>query len=61
VAEFEAIAEFKQVKINVVQEDQLTVQMDGALANIVVSNLLRNALFHNKLGGEVNIHITNKG
>lgn len=61
VAEFEAIAEFKQVKINVVQEDQLSVQMDGALANIVVSNLLRNALFHNKLGGEVSIHITNKG
>ncbi|APU95402.1 two-component sensor histidine kinase [Sphingobacterium sp. B29] len=60
VAEFEAITEFKQVKINVVQEDQLTVQMDGALANIVVSNLLRNALFHNRLGGEVNIHITNK-
>jgi signal transduction histidine kinase len=60
VAEFEAIAEFKQVKIHVVQEDQLSVQMDGALANIVVSNLLRNALFHNKLGGEVNIHITNK-
>ncbi len=60
VAEFEAIAEFKQVKINVVQEDQLTVQMDGALANIVVSNLLRNALFHNRLGGEVNIHIMNK-
>ncbi|MNJ96902.1 Sensor protein DivL [compost metagenome] len=61
VAEFETIAEFKQVKINVVQEDQLGVQMDGALANIVVSNLLRNALFHNKLGGVVNIHITNKG
>lgn len=61
VAEFEAIAEFKQVKINVVQEDQLSVQMDSALANIVVSNLLRNALFHNKLGGEVNIRITNKG
>lgn len=60
VAEFETIAEFKQVKINVVQEDQLGVQMDGALANIVVSNLLRNALFHNRLGGEVNIHITNK-
>lgn len=60
VAEFEAIAEFKQVKINVVQEDQLTVQMDGALANIVVSNLLRNALFHNRVGGEVNIHIMNK-
>lgn len=60
VTEFETIAEFKQVKINVVQEDQLGVQMDGALANIVVSNLLRNALFHNRLGGEVNIHITNK-
>ncbi|MGF7024312.1 sensor histidine kinase [Sphingobacterium sp. HSC-15S19] len=61
VTEFEAIAEFKQIKINVVQEDQLSVQMDSALANIVVSNLLRNALFHNRLGGEVSIHITNKG
>ncbi|KKO91207.1 MULTISPECIES: sensor histidine kinase [Sphingobacterium] len=61
VAELEAIAAFKKVSINVVQEDQLNVQMDSALANIVVSNLLRNALFHNKLGGEVNIRITNKG
>ncbi len=61
VAELEAIAAFKKVSINVVQEDQLSVQMDSALANIVVSNLLRNALFHNKLGGEVNIRITNKG
>lgn len=58
VAEFEDIAEFKQVEINVVQVDQLHVQMDSALANIVVSNLLRNALFHNKAGGEVNISIT---
>lgn len=61
VAELEAIAAFKKVSINVVQEDRLSVQMDSALANIVVSNLLRNALFHNKLGGEVNIRITNKG
>ncbi|WP_312742717.1 sensor histidine kinase [Sphingobacterium multivorum] len=61
VVELEAIAAFKKVSINVVQEDRLSVQMDSALANIVVSNLLRNALFHNKLGGEVNIRITNKG
>ncbi|MDF2849946.1 MAG: two-component sensor histidine kinase [Sphingobacterium multivorum] len=61
VVELEAIAAFKKVSINVVQEDQLSVQMDSALANIVVSNLLRNALFHNKLRGEVNIRITNKG
>lgn len=60
MAEFEDIAEFKQIKMKLVQKDQLHVHMDGALANIVVSNLLRNALFHNGEGGEVNIDITNK-
>jgi len=56
--ELEDIAAFKNIKINVRQQDELKVRLDSALANIVVSNLIRNALFHNMDGGEVNIAIT---
>ncbi len=60
VVEFEDLAAFKRVKISVVQEGQLRVQMDNSLANIVVSNLLRNALFHNREDGEVKINMTGR-
>jgi len=56
--ELEDIAAFKNIRINVGQQDELNVRLDSALANIIVSNLIRNALFHNRDGGEVNIVIT---
>lgn len=56
--ELEDVAAFKNIRINVGQQDELNVRLDSALANIIVSNLIRNALFHNMEGGEVNIAIT---
>ncbi|MDR2275216.1 MAG: HAMP domain-containing histidine kinase [Sphingobacterium sp.] len=58
VDELEDIAAFKHIKINVVLEQELSVRLDSALANIIVSNLIRNALFHNMEGGEVTIAVT---
>lgn len=55
------IADFRKITISFVQEAELTKEMDPALAEILVSNLLRNAFFHNTpKAGAVNITISEK-
>lgn len=58
VEELEDMATFKNITIQVQQELELNLSLDSSLANIMVSNLIRNALFHNIEGGEVDITIT---
>jgi len=58
VKDLEEFAEFKDVKIVVNEISDLNVQMDLSLANIIVSNLVKNALFHNVANGIVAIDIT---
>jgi len=60
VEELEDMAAFKRVEIRVEQQSQLSARLDAALANIIVANLLRNALFHNIEGGYVHITLTDK-
>jgi signal transduction histidine kinase len=60
VNDLEEITAFKSVKIVVEEKVELAIQMDISLANIVISNLLRNAIFHNVSGGIVNIKIKDK-
>ncbi len=55
VGEMEEIADFKEVEISVEEKSELTVEMEPSLATTVVSNLLRNAIFHNIEGGKVAI------
>lgn len=57
INDLEEIAEFKSIKINTSEKAKLTVEMDISLANIIVSNLLRNAIFHNVSGGNVSVKI----
>ena len=57
----EDIAEYKNIKISVAETTELMIEMDLSLANVVVSNLLRNAIFHNKENGNVNIEISETG
>ncbi len=57
VNDLEEIAEFKNVKVSVSETTELSVQMDISLANIVVSNLLRNAIFHNTSNGVVTVDV----
>lgn len=58
VHDMEEIAEYKNVQISVSENATLSTQMDPSLANIVVSNLLRNAIFHNVDKGKVHIEIS---
>lgn len=58
VEELEDMAAFKNITIQVQQQLELNLQLDSSLANIMVSNLIRNALFHNIEGGQVDITIT---
>lgn len=58
VQDLEEFAEFKGVKIVVNEISDLNVQMDVALANIIVANLTKNAIFHNVPNGVVTIDIS---
>lgn len=61
IADLQDIAEFKQVEIHFIENNEFSVNADVALMNIVVSNLLRNAIFHNVKDGKVEVIIdTNK-
>lgn len=58
IIDLEDFAEFKEIEIKVIQNEELTVKMDNSLAQILVSNLLKNAIFHNTNKGKVEIFIS---
>lgn len=60
VSDLEEMAEFKNIRISVSESAEITAQMDISLAHVVVSNLLRNAIFHNVENGAVHISIAEK-
>lgn len=60
VKDLEDFADYREVKISVDKSAGLQVQMDENLASTLVSNLLRNAIFHNILGGKVEVQVKEK-
>ncbi|MBN7813114.1 HAMP domain-containing histidine kinase [Algoriphagus sp. H41] len=60
VGDLEAMADFREVGVSVESKGELKVAMDPSLANTVVSNLIRNALFHNVQGGTVEVFLDEK-
>ncbi|MBT2162306.1 sensor histidine kinase [Zobellia barbeyronii] len=60
VNDLEEIASFKTVNISINESAELDSKMDASLANVMISNLLRNAIFHNIPNGNVSIEITKK-
>lgn len=58
ISEMEEVAEYKNVSIHLDESGELSAQMDKSLANIIISNLLRNALFHNISGGSIHIQLS---
>ena len=58
INDLEDIADFKEVKISSQENAQLSVNADSVLMNIIVSNLLRNAIFHNIKNGKVVVEIS---
>jgi signal transduction histidine kinase len=55
------LAEFKSVKVSLIDEFPLTCEMNAELASIMMSNLLKNAIVHNHDGGSVTVKISTKG
>ena len=60
IADLEEFALFKQVKITLEESGDLYSQIDPTLANVLISNLIKNAVFHNKPDGNVHINIKEK-
>ena len=60
VNDLEEIASFKTVNISINESAELDSKMDASLANVMISNLLRNAIFHNITNGNVSVEITEK-
>lgn len=56
--DLEEMASFKQVTLSIVERAELKVEMDTSLAAIIVSNLLRNAVFHNHDHGSVEVVVS---
>lgn len=59
IADFSDFSEFKEVHVHTRSDIPLIVEMDGTLANILIANLVKNALFHNVNQGEVRIEYGN--
>lgn len=55
---FSDIAEFKGVRISTLQEGNLVKKMNAELAEILFSNLVKNAILHNQSGGYVTVRIS---
>ncbi|HSF54069.1 MAG TPA: HAMP domain-containing sensor histidine kinase [Algoriphagus sp.] len=58
LSDLEEIAEFNDVRISLEETSNVTVEMDGTLASMVISNLVGNAIFHNIPDGTVKISIS---
>lgn len=58
VTEFEDFAAFKNVTISMDEKGVLQKKMHADLAQILVANLIKNAIVHNYAGGSVEILIT---
>jgi len=56
--DLEEFAQFKAIEITVDEPDSIFVEIDPTLADILISNLLKNAVFHNKPEGKVTINIS---
>lgn len=57
---YRELADFKHIEIDVVERNDLGVDMNASLAETLISNLVANAIFHNKKNGRISIQITDK-
>lgn len=60
LAELEELADYKSIKIVQKENAPLIVKMDNSLAQIVITNLVKNALFYSAPNSEIGIEITNR-
>ncbi|MBU2994854.1 HAMP domain-containing histidine kinase [Cellulophaga baltica] len=57
--DLEDIITFKNITVTVEKISDLKIQMDATLASIMISNLIKNATFHNNENGTISITIKN--
>lgn len=60
VEEVKEMANFKGIEISITEMSEMILEMDLALADILIFNLLRNAIFHTEKNTVVFIKITSK-
>lgn len=58
--DFEALANYKEITINTEKRGIPQINMNRDLAFIMVNNLVKNAIAHNKTGGHIDIVFDNK-
>lgn len=58
IDDMEDIIAFKDISVHIQETTELSIQMDTALAHILISNLIRNAISHNVEHGKIEIFIT---
>ena len=56
--DLEEFAQFKNITLTIEQTDSVEVEMDAHLASILVSNLVKNAIFHNVEHGNVTVNLS---
>jgi signal transduction histidine kinase len=49
---------YNSLKLNIEEKDQLTVEMNDDLANILITNLIKNAIIHSAEKGEIKVIIS---
>lgn len=58
ISNLEDFAAYKAVRIQLTEAAQTSIHINTSLASTVLLNLIKNAIIHNRAGGEVSIHIT---
>jgi signal transduction histidine kinase len=55
---YQELIKFQNIELELVEQGELTFQMNEMLAEMLISNLFRNALFHNHKSGLIKVKIT---
>ncbi len=58
IEELQDLADYKEISITLRENDNIEIDIDPTLANIIISNLIRNSIFHNYANGTVDIAIS---
>ena len=58
--EYEELIEFKEIHVELIEDTELKLNIDPALAQIIASNLIKNAIVHNVENGMLKIEFKDK-
>lgn len=58
LSDLKELAEFKKIDIKVEETNDCSVNINNSLAEILISNLIKNAIFHNKENGTIRLNFS---